>query len=67
MARVALTAELLDPHSRRPIARHTFERAAPAASYDAPGAVRGMRQALGALLDDVVAWVEEERAREEKR
>ena len=66
-ARIALTAELLDASSRRTIARRTFERAAPAASYDAPGAVSAMRLALGALLDDVVAWVEEERARVEKR
>jgi ABC-type uncharacterized transport system auxiliary subunit len=42
------------------LARRSFSRSAPAASYDAPGAVQGFRQALGALLDEVVAWVDAE-------
>ena len=55
-----LTAQLSDPASRAVLARRTFTRSAPAASYDAQGAVQGFRQALGALLDDVAAWVEAE-------
>ncbi len=55
---IAITARLLDPESWAVLARRTFSRSAPATSYDAPGAVRGFDQALGALLDDVVAWVE---------
>ena len=37
--------------------RGAFPQAAPAPTYDAEGAVQGFRQALGALLDEVVAWV----------
>ena len=47
-ARITLTAELTDP---------TFSRWALAASYDAAGAVQGFNEAVGAILDDVVAWV----------
>jgi ABC-type uncharacterized transport system auxiliary subunit len=59
-ARITITAQLVDPASRALIARRSFSRSAPAASYDAPGAVQGFRQALGALLDEVVAWVDAE-------
>lgn len=59
-ARISLTAQLVDPASRAVLARRTFSRSAPAVSYDAPGAVQGFRQALGALLDDVAAWVDAE-------
>ena len=57
-ARIVLTARLLDPASRAVLARRTFDRFAPAASYDAAGAVQGFDRALGALLDDVAAWVD---------
>jgi cholesterol transport system auxiliary component len=57
-ARIAITAQLVDAGSRAVIARRSFSRAAPAATYDAPGAVRGFAQALGELLDEVVAWVD---------
>ena len=56
-ARITLSVELVDPGSRAVIARERFTGMAPAASYDAAGAVDGMRQALGTLLDDVAAWV----------
>lgn len=59
-ARIAMTAQLVDPQSRAVLARRTFSHAAPAAGYDAPGAVQGLRRALGALLDEVVAWVDTE-------
>jgi cholesterol transport system auxiliary component len=62
-ARIAITAQLFDPAGRALLARRTLSRAVPAASYDAPGAVQGFRQALGLLLDDVAAWVEAESAR----
>jgi ABC-type uncharacterized transport system auxiliary subunit len=55
-ARLVITAQLVDPASRAVIARRSFSAAAPAASHDAPGAVAAMRQALGALLDEVAAW-----------
>ena len=56
-ARIALSARLVDPASGAVLARRSFVRSAPAASNDAAGAVRGFNQALGALLDDVAAWV----------
>lgn len=59
-ARLTISARLVDPASRATIARRSFSRSAPAASYDAPGAVEALRQALRALLDDVVAWVDTE-------
>ena len=57
-ARISLTAELTDPVRRALVARRSFSASAPAASYDAPGAVRAFNQALGALLDEVSAWVD---------
>jgi cholesterol transport system auxiliary component len=59
-ARIALTAELVDPVRGTVVARRVFARAAPAASYDAPGAVQGFNQALAALMSDVRDWVDAE-------
>jgi ABC-type uncharacterized transport system auxiliary subunit len=58
-ARIELSAELTDASSGALLARRRFTRFAPAASYDAAGAVQGFRAALGALLDEVVSWVDE--------
>lgn len=57
-ARVSLTAELTDPARRTLLARRSFSASAPAASYDAPGAVQAFNRALGALLDELTAWVD---------
>jgi cholesterol transport system auxiliary component len=57
-ARITVAAELVDAASRAVIARRTFTRSAPAASYDAPGAVRGFNQALAALVGDIEGWVD---------
>jgi cholesterol transport system auxiliary component len=57
--RVALTAELTDPARRTLVARRSFAASVSAASYDAPGAVQALNQALGAVLDELVAWVDE--------
>jgi len=57
-ARVVLTAELVDPVRRVLLARRTFDRSAPAATYDAPGAVRAFDQAVSAVLGDVSAWID---------
>jgi ABC-type uncharacterized transport system auxiliary subunit len=54
---LAISAELIDPARREVLARRTFRREMPAASYDAAGAVQGLRAALAAVLDDIVAWV----------
>jgi cholesterol transport system auxiliary component len=56
---VALTAELTDPARRTLVARRNFAASASAASFDAPGAVQALNQALGTLLDELVAWVDE--------
>jgi cholesterol transport system auxiliary component len=56
--RVSVTAELIDPVRRVLVARRTFVRSAPAVTYDAPGAVPAFNQALGAILDDISAWVD---------
>jgi ABC-type uncharacterized transport system, auxiliary component len=57
--RVALTAELTDPARRTLVARRSFAASASAASYDAPGAVQALNQALGTVLEELVAWVDE--------
>ena len=36
----------------------SFEASAPAATYDAPGAVLAFNRAIALLLDDVTAWVD---------
>ncbi len=56
-ARIRLTAQLADTATRSVIARRVFTAEAPAASYDAPGAVHGFDRALGTLLDEIVGWV----------
>ena len=56
VARVALTAQLSDPSTRTLIDRRTFAAAAPSTSYDADGAVAGLRQALDQALDELVTW-----------
>ncbi len=62
-ARITVSARLEDATSRAVLARRSFTRSAPAASYDAPGAVRGFNQALSALVGDIEAWVEAEARR----
>jgi cholesterol transport system auxiliary component len=56
--RVVLAAELLDPARRTLLARRTFEQSAPAATYDAPGAVSAFNQAVSAVLDEMTAWID---------
>lgn len=56
--RVTVSAALTDPSRRALVARRSFTRSAPVASYDADGAVAAFNQAVGALLDDIVAWVD---------
>lgn len=63
VARISVTAELIEPVHRTTVARRTFTREAPAASHDAGGAVAGFNAAAGAVLDDLVAWADREAAR----
>lgn len=53
--KLRLDAELLDASGAR-LAQRRFSGAAPVATFDAPGAVHAFGEALGPLLDDVVAW-----------
>ncbi|HEX5768945.1 MAG TPA: ABC-type transport auxiliary lipoprotein family protein [Burkholderiales bacterium] len=63
VARIVLAAELTDPLKRAIVARKSFNATAPAASFDAPGAVQGFNQALAGLLDEVSAWIDAEAPR----
>jgi cholesterol transport system auxiliary component len=54
--RVEIAAELVDPESRVSVAQRQFSATAPAASYDAAGAVRAFDVAVAAIVDDVVDW-----------
>jgi len=56
--KVILTAELTDPLRRVLLARRTFEQSAPAATYDAPGAVQAFNQAVTAMLGELSAWID---------
>jgi len=58
-ARVVLTVELIDAARRTLVARRVFNGSAPAPTYDAPGAVKAFNQAVGALLAELSAWVDE--------
>jgi len=58
VARVAMTVELIDLKDRAVVGRHTMTAAVDAPSHDAAGAVVGMRQALGAAVDELVEWVD---------
>lgn len=61
-ARITVTAELIERAHRTPVARRTFTREAPARSHDAAGAVAGLNEAAGSVLDDIVAWADREAA-----
>lgn len=56
LARVMLTAELSDSAGRTLLAQRSFSGSVPVATYDAAGAVQGLGQALGPLLDEVASW-----------
>ena len=55
--RVEIAAELIDLRHHALIARKTFVAEAPAATFDAAGAVAGLRIATASALRDIGAWV----------
>lgn len=55
-AHLTVSAQLLDASGRTVLARRTFTHVTPSASYDAPGAVQAMREALAAIVDELVDW-----------
>jgi ABC-type uncharacterized transport system auxiliary subunit len=59
VSRVRLSAQLSNPRMRAMIARRTFDVSLPAPSFDAAGAVQGLRDALGQVLGQLTAWVNE--------
>lgn len=56
---VTVTVSLRDVQRDELLASHRFTRTARATAYDAPGAVAGMRQAVNAVLDEIVRWVQQ--------
>lgn len=67
VARVTVTAELIERPRRSSVSRRTFTREAPARSHDAAGAVAGFDGATAALLDDIVEWADREIAARDAR
>lgn len=55
--RVEVAAELIDQRNRLLVARRSFVAEAPAPSFDAAGAVAGMRTATASVLREIDAWV----------
>jgi hypothetical protein len=55
-ARATLNAELSDPAGRNLLGQRSFSVSVPVASYDAAGAVQGIRPGARPLLDEVAAW-----------
>jgi ABC-type uncharacterized transport system auxiliary subunit len=56
--RVAVGADLIDWRTRTLVARRAFAQTAPVGTRDAGGAARATDEALTALLDALVPWVE---------
>ena len=56
--RIVIMAELIDSTRRALVGRRGFSGVAPAASYDAAGAVRGFNAVVGEILNDVTTWVD---------
>lgn len=57
VARIALTAELVDWAARRTLGRRRFAQDEPLAAESAAQAVAAFNRALSRLLDDAQAWV----------
>jgi ABC-type uncharacterized transport system auxiliary subunit len=56
--RLTVVAQLESLPERRLVARHSFTRTVPAATFNAAGAVGATRAALAGVLDDITAWVQ---------
>lgn len=59
-ARAVLNAELVARGRRALVARRSFERVVAAETYDAPGAVQALNQAVTGVLDDIDSWLADE-------
>ncbi len=57
VARVAFSAELIDPATRRNLGRHDFSQAAPVGRADAAGAVAAFDIAVASALDELAGWL----------
>ncbi|HKO68729.1 MAG TPA: ABC-type transport auxiliary lipoprotein family protein [Burkholderiaceae bacterium] len=58
VARVEVTAELIERRGRNLVERKRFTASAPAAQENAPAAVAALSQALTTVLDELVPWLE---------
>lgn len=63
VARLRITAELLDWRERSVISRHTFVQAVPVEQEAPAAAVVGFNRALSNVIDELVAWIETAGAR----
>src|SRR5690606_11273258 len=57
VARVAFSAELVDPATRRNLGRWDFSQAVPVGQADAAGAVAAFDVAVARALDELAAWL----------
>ena len=58
VARVEVTAELIERRGRNLVERKRFAASAPVAQENAPAAVAALSRALTSLLDELVPWLE---------
>lgn len=56
LARLAVSAELIDWRSRQLLARRAFVQSAPLVSHDDDGLAEAAGRAMGVLLGELVAW-----------
>lgn len=59
-ARLALTAELFDRRGQTRVARRSFTAAVPTARADSAAAADASSQAVAAVFDDMLPWIEDE-------
>jgi ABC-type uncharacterized transport system auxiliary subunit len=58
-ANIKIRAQLFDNRKKTTIDQRYFSHRAAVPTYDASGAVRGFSRAVGLVLDDVIAWLDE--------
>lgn len=59
-ARLAVTVELFDRRSQARVARHSFTASVPTARADSAAAAAAMSQAVAAVFDEMLPWLEVE-------
>jgi ABC-type uncharacterized transport system auxiliary subunit len=64
VVRIRVAATLASLPGQAAVAQHIFSRTVTAPSFNAAGAAAAARMALAGVLDDIVAWVQAEAARQ---